>query len=671
MSGRGSGYGTLMAFVAGGIVTVGATAAVSALTGGKKKKERQIEAAPTSKSRSLMIPGIGDVSMPAQTADDDHVNFLSDIMNRLWPYITEAGSAMIRETVEPMFPDMMPSALSSLHFTKVDLGMVPIRMDNVIVHELKDGQVQWDMDIIWESESDIQLKADYIGSLGVKSIIMKGRMTFTMRPLTNILPIVGAIQYAFINPPELELDFTGLANVADFSVGSIAKSVRTMMQDILASMVVLPNRMTSKLDVCDFRDFYQSPFGVARVTCMHGRGFVVEKKTIGRDDIPDVYCKVKLGCEAEWKTTVVKDSLCPEWKESNDFMLSDNDQIISIEAWDEDTGTMDADDFLGSAQVTVRELLLAGKTMEVALQQDKKENGAFITLRCDVFRFGTDLASMDKIEPNQLGGLLTIIVTQAKNIPLDKKDASTFVKVLHGDNEVGVTGVVVDDPGYDALNPVYDMAFRVPIASAEEAKKPVTFQLMNGTITVLGGTIVQYADLGKESNAVVETRALGDGASLDISVTLMGVSSKVQESISPKLSEALGASSSGKETVLVSVLRGHGWQAKKKGRFKKADIPDIYVQVKYGSSPTVWTTKTMKNQVAPEWNESKEYAMSSNNQVISIEAYDANKRGKDDFVGSARITVGKVLIGGGSMELELTNGATKTGTFIVIGCDRV
>ena len=37
----------------------------------------------------------------------------------------------VKETVEPMFKETLPGPLSSLHFTKLDLGTVPIRMDNV------------------------------------------------------------------------------------------------------------------------------------------------------------------------------------------------------------------------------------------------------------------------------------------------------------------------------------------------------------------------------------------------------------------------------------------------------------------------------------------------------------------------------------------------------------
>ena len=47
-----------------------------------------------------------------------------------------AGEKEIKDTVEPSFADL-PGPLAKLHFTKIDLGTVPIRMDNVIVHKVQ------------------------------------------------------------------------------------------------------------------------------------------------------------------------------------------------------------------------------------------------------------------------------------------------------------------------------------------------------------------------------------------------------------------------------------------------------------------------------------------------------------------------------------------------------
>ena len=97
-------------------------------------------------------------------------------------------------------------------------------------------------------------------------------MSIVMRPLTTDLSIVSAIQYTFINPPDLELDFTGLAQVADFAV--VDKQIRSIIQEVLASMMVLPERMLYKMEpACSFLDIYRKPLGIACVKIESGRGF--------------------------------------------------------------------------------------------------------------------------------------------------------------------------------------------------------------------------------------------------------------------------------------------------------------------------------------------------------------------------------------------------------------
>lgn len=59
---------------------------------------------------------------------------LTGIMAQLWSHMNLAIAKSVKETVEPMFKEMLPGPLSSLHFTKLDLGTVPIRMDNVSRH---------------------------------------------------------------------------------------------------------------------------------------------------------------------------------------------------------------------------------------------------------------------------------------------------------------------------------------------------------------------------------------------------------------------------------------------------------------------------------------------------------------------------------------------------------
>jgi hypothetical protein len=624
----------------------------------------------------------------ARLQDSEQVNFLTDLVSRLWFYLNPAIGETIVAAVEPMFIDLLPGPLSSLHFTKCDLGAVPMIFDNIIVHPLKNGTIHFDIDVIWDGACDIRLKAGLGVNLGVKNIKLLGRMQFVMRPLANVLPCIGAIQYSFINPPSLVLDFTGLGNVAD--VGGVDQTIRGIIKDAIAGVMVLPNRMAYKMDLaCDYRDAFVPPVGIVRVTAVGGRGFEIEKRLGFKDDVPDVYLNVKLGTKT-WKTSVQKNKLTPAWSETGDFLLSDNDQFLKVDAWDEDKGKFDADDFLGTAELTIGDMLLAGKTMEVELLDENNiSTGAFVTLHCEICQLKADPKSYSVPPPNNhLGGLLTIIVTNAFGLPITKEEAESFVKIKYGKQEF-FTGIVVDYPGYDCLNPIYDVCFLVPITRelVEGGLPEVTFELLNkwAKPEMLGSLSVSHKSLLEApENVIKEKRAIGTGgASLDFQVSLQGVGDAAVfdasfASLGASARSLGGEASEGAEgdlrdevkQVKVTIVSGKGFKIKKK-KLRKDDVPDVYCNVKFGSSPSVWRTSTIKDSVAPEWKESQVYSLTSETQVISLDALDANSKGDDTPLGGFRVAVGKVLLNGGTMEVELQNVGSGKEAFIIVACELV
>lgn len=67
-----------------------------------------------------------------------------------------------------MFASMLPGPLASLHFTKLDLGSVPIRVSRVDTHKTETGGVQLDMDIDWEGKSDIDLDGKMVPKMVIR-----------------------------------------------------------------------------------------------------------------------------------------------------------------------------------------------------------------------------------------------------------------------------------------------------------------------------------------------------------------------------------------------------------------------------------------------------------------------------------------------------------------------
>ena len=71
--------------------------------------------------------------------------------------------------------------------------------------------------------------------------------------------------------------------------------IRSMLDDVVTNLMVLPVRMIFKIYLsCDHRCAFQSPAGVARVKAVSRRNFHVQKGAL-RNDVPGVHSKMTLG----------------------------------------------------------------------------------------------------------------------------------------------------------------------------------------------------------------------------------------------------------------------------------------------------------------------------------------------------------------------------------------
>ncbi|KAM0267451.1 hypothetical protein ACHAPA_005996 [Fusarium lateritium] len=411
----------------------------------------------------------------------ESAGFLNDIIAQLWPNINVAGGKIIKDSVEPMLEAMLPAPLSNLKFVKLDFGPKPIRMSNVDVHRTELEGIKLDMDLDWDGQCDFELDGKMVPKIGIEHVKMRGRLSILLGPLTNVIPLIGAAQVAFINPPHLELDFTDAANIADFSL--IDKTVRKVIQDILASMAVLPNRFMVKLDSSnDYFKTFQPHHGVLRLTVGSATEITGEKKSGAKKlfqklikDIPDCYCDVNVGAEGEWRTSTIKNKHDPEWNETHDFLVTDYEQCITVDVNDEDLG---GDDDIGIATTTVKQLLLSGGSQELTLSHKGQPTETKITIHGKFFNFvgeSNSISVRQSAHEGAICGLATVLIAGVSGLNGQRDELNPSVKVTWGDKEF-TTPAKTYSPGTDIFNPSFDTAFRFPV-TAEQLSSPQSFRL--------------------------------------------------------------------------------------------------------------------------------------------------------------------------------------------------
>ncbi|KIW60771.1 hypothetical protein, variant 4 [Exophiala xenobiotica] len=438
---------------------------------------------------------------------------------------------MVKEIVEPMFKTMLPGPLATLHFTKIDLGPVPLRVSNAKTTKTEEDGIKLDLNVDWVGKADIEMDADMIPALGVESVQLHGRLSILLCPLTNIIPLIGAAQISFINPPVLKLDFTGAANVADFSI--IDDTVRKVILGIINSMFTLPNRFLLKLDAsADYFKIYQYPVGMVRVTVEKAWGFGEEAKSSARKlfskltrAAPDCYAKVDVGGEESWKTATKNNTSRPAWNETHDFVVSDLDQCIKVAVEDED---VNGDDEVGLAVTTVREILVAGGSQELTLVHKGEETEGRVSISCEFFKYVADAGSLtasDHKGDGRLSGIATILVASASGIKGQREDLKPSVVVTWGKTQRFQTAIKTDAPGTDISNPAFDQAFRLPITTDLVGSSPDNFRiaLLDGEKEI-GGVDIPFERVADAPDKTLQQKFdIGNGATVRASIRLRGI----------------------------------------------------------------------------------------------------------------------------------------------------
>ncbi|KAK0834929.1 hypothetical protein LTR73_001221 [Friedmanniomyces endolithicus] len=460
------------------------------------------------------------------------LEFLNDIVAQLWPNINVAGSKMTMDIANPMFKTMLPGPLASLHFTKVDLGPIPMTVSKVLATKTDANGIKLDLNVDWKGKADIELKGNMIPTLGVESVELHGRLSVLLAPLTNVIPLIGAAQVAFINPPVLSLDFTGAANIADFSV--INGSVRKVILNIINSIVTLPNRILVNLDANnDYFQTYLYPLGIIRVTVDRAFNFAEESKGKASKffskltrSAPDCYTEVTVGAELEWKTKVKPNTTHPIWDEIHDFVVTDYDQVIKLTVMDQDIG---ADEEVGLAVLTVREALMAGSKQDLTLVKKGAESEGRLSVSTQYFPFapvGDSFSIADHRAEGLICGIATVLVAGAFGIKGPRETLKPSAVVKWGPKHHFQTGIQSDAAGVDISNPAFNQNFRMPVTAdlvGGGAAPPFRIALMNGEKEV-GAVEVPFAEvMGAQMMTLADRFEVGEGTTVRACICLRGI----------------------------------------------------------------------------------------------------------------------------------------------------
>ncbi|XP_038573212.1 extended synaptotagmin-2-like isoform X2 [Micropterus salmoides] len=367
--------------------------------------------------------------------DVERVEWLNKTVKQMWPFICQFVDKLFRETIEPAVKGANPH-LSSLCFTKIDMGDKPLRVNGVKVYteNVDKRQIIMDLQIsfVGNTEIDVDIKKYYCRA-GIKSIQLHGTMRVVMEPLLGDMPLIGALSIFFLKKPLLDINWTGLTNMLD--IPGINGLCDNILQDIINNALVLPNRITIPLvgeaKMAQLR--FPIPKGVLRIHFIEAQDLMAKDKFLGGlvKGKSDPYGVIHVGTKL-FKSKVIQENLNPKWNEVYEALVYDNcGPNLEIELFDEDP---DEDDFLGCLVLDMAEIQKEQKVDEWFVMQEVPKGKLHLKLEwLSVLptpeKLDQALMSI-KAERGQANdglssALLVIFLDSARNLPSGKKVTSS------------------------------------------------------------------------------------------------------------------------------------------------------------------------------------------------------------------------------------------------------
>ncbi|XP_077365537.1 extended synaptotagmin-2 isoform X2 [Festucalex cinctus] len=328
------------------------------IAGGKRSRLSRALAFFEWEERSL-APGLTSSDLPpwVHFPDVERVEWLNKTVKQMWPYICKYVEKLFRDTVEPAVKESN-AHLSTFRFSRIDIGDKPLRVNGVKVYSENVDRRQIVMDLqisfVGNTAIDVDIKRYYCKA-GIKSIQIHGVLRVLMEPLLGDVPLVGALSLFFLKKPLLEINWTGLTNVLD--IPGLTDLSDSLIQDIISSYLVLPNRITIPLvgDVELAQLRFPMPKGVLRIHFLEAQDLEGKDKFLGGliKGKSDPYGILQIGNQL-FQSKTIKESLHPKWNEVYEALIYEHSgQHLEIELFDEDP---DKDDFLGSLMIDMTEL---------------------------------------------------------------------------------------------------------------------------------------------------------------------------------------------------------------------------------------------------------------------------------------------------------------------------
>ncbi|XP_073224229.1 synaptotagmin-4-like [Cicer arietinum] len=297
------------------------------------------------------------------------LNWLNMELEKIWPFVDEAASELIKSNVEPILEQYRPVILSSLTFSKLTLGTVAPQFTGISIVEEDSGPngVTMEFDMQWDGNPnivlDIKTKVGVVLPVQVKNIGFTGVFRLIFKPLVNEFPAFGAVCFSLRE--KKALDFTLKVVGGDISsLPGISDAIEETIRDAIEDSITWPVRKIIPIIPGDYSNLELKPVGTLDVKLVQAKN-LANKDLIGKSD-PYAVIFVRPLRDKTKTSRTINNQLNPIWNEHFEFIIEDTStQHLTIRIFDDEG--IQAAELIGCAQVSLKDLE-PGKVKDVWLK---------------------------------------------------------------------------------------------------------------------------------------------------------------------------------------------------------------------------------------------------------------------------------------------------------------
>ncbi|XP_076667035.1 extended synaptotagmin-like protein 2 isoform X2 [Andrena cerasifolii] len=427
------------------------------------------QASVMAKEKELIMSRLDELPSWVYFPDFDRAEWLNKVLYKVWPSINHFARELCKQSIEPAIAEKLAEyKVKGFQFERLVLGRIPLKIYGIKAYDRNTSrnEVIIDADVMYAGDCDITFSVGNIKS-GIKDFQIRGMMRIVLKPLLPAMPLVGGIQAFFLNPPAINFNLVGVADVLDLP--GFNDILRKIIVEQIAAFVVLPNKIVIPLsDSVPVESLkIPEPEGVLRI-------HVVEAKHLMKKDIgvlgkgkSDPYAIINVGAQ-EFRTKTIDNTVNPKW----DFwcecaVTSAIAQQITVLLWDYDDTK--GDESLGRATIEVSRVKKKGNIDTwVSLEQAKH---GMLHLRLTWLQLSKNVADLKAalIETQELRvtsmstALLVLYIDSAKNLPCVRgnKQPDVYLTASVGGN-TRRTGTILR-----SCDPVWEQGFTFLVSNPE------------------------------------------------------------------------------------------------------------------------------------------------------------------------------------------------------------